>query len=97
CRRPGGDHPPRRLDRRAPRRAARPRAPARGGRRLRLGDLRLTAEPLPARRVLRGGRFTRVVSTGASVAASFFLPALRSGVPCHYIESATRTVGPSLT
>ncbi|WDZ87038.1 glycosyltransferase [Micromonospora cathayae] len=50
-----------------------------------------------ARRVLRGGRFSRVVSTGASVAASFFLPAARAGLPCHYIESATRTVGPSLT
>jgi UDP-N-acetylglucosamine transferase subunit ALG13 len=50
-----------------------------------------------ARRVLRSDRFTRVVSTGASVAASFFLPAMRSGVPCHYIESATRTLGPSLT
>lgn len=50
-----------------------------------------------ARRVLRGGRFTRVVSTGASVAASFFLPAVRAGLACHYIESATRTVGPSLT
>ncbi|SCL19376.1 glycosyltransferase [Micromonospora inyonensis] len=50
-----------------------------------------------ARRVLRGGRFSQVVSTGASVAASFFLPAVRSRVACHYIESATRTTGPSLT
>ncbi|WP_416900957.1 glycosyltransferase [Micromonospora echinospora] len=50
-----------------------------------------------ARRVLGGGRFSRVISTGASVAASFFLPALRAGVACHYIESATRTTGPSLT
>jgi len=50
-----------------------------------------------ARRVLRGGRFRRVVSTGASVAMSFFLPAARRGLTCHYIESATRTSGPSLT
>ncbi|MEU5725385.1 glycosyltransferase [Micromonospora sp. NPDC047738] len=52
---------------------------------------------LAARRVLRGGRFTRVVSTGASVAMSFFVPASRRGLACHYIESATRTEGPSLT
>ncbi|MFD2767783.1 glycosyltransferase [Micromonospora eburnea] len=52
---------------------------------------------LAARRVLRGGRFTRVVSTGASVAMSFFVPASRRGLECHYIESATRTDGPSLT
>ncbi|MEH0938280.1 glycosyltransferase [Micromonospora psammae] len=50
-----------------------------------------------ARRVLRGGRFRQVVSTGASVAMSFILPAARHGLSCHYIESATRTEGPSLT
>ncbi|TDB76507.1 glycosyltransferase [Micromonospora sp. KC723] len=50
-----------------------------------------------ARRVLGGGRFRRVISTGASVAASFFLPAAGRGLACHYIESATRTEGPSLT
>ncbi|MEV0808423.1 glycosyltransferase [Micromonospora sp. NPDC050200] len=52
---------------------------------------------LAARRLLGGGRFRRVVSTGASVAMSFFLPAARHGLSCHYIESATRTDGPSLT
>lgn len=52
---------------------------------------------LAARRVLRGGRFSRVISTGASVAMSFFVPAARHGLDCHYIESATRTEGPSLT
>ena len=50
-----------------------------------------------ARRLLGGGRFTRVISTGASVAVSFFLPAARAGVECHYIESATRTHAPSLS
>jgi UDP-N-acetylglucosamine transferase subunit ALG13 len=50
-----------------------------------------------ARELLRTGRYDRVVSTGASVAASFFLAARRAGVPCDYIESATRTDGPSLT
>ncbi|MBY8875306.1 hypothetical protein K7640_26075 [Micromonospora sp. PLK6-60] len=52
---------------------------------------------LAARRVLRGGRFGRVVSTGAAVALSFFVPAARRGLTCHYIESATRIAGPSLT
>ncbi|MGK5443354.1 glycosyltransferase [Micromonospora sp. URMC 105] len=50
-----------------------------------------------ARRVLGGGRFRQVISTGASVAMSFFVPAARHGLACHYIESATRTDGPSLT
>ncbi|MGB2570658.1 glycosyltransferase [Micromonospora citrea] len=54
-------------------------------------------DALAARKVLRGGRFRQVVSTGASVALSFFLPAARHGLACHYIESATRTEGPSLT
>ncbi|MFC8619298.1 glycosyltransferase [Micromonospora purpureochromogenes] len=52
---------------------------------------------IAARRVLGGGRFRQVVSTGASVALSFFLPAACHGLSCHYIESATRTQGPSLT
>ncbi|MGN9919875.1 glycosyltransferase [Micromonospora palomenae] len=52
---------------------------------------------LAARRVFGGGRFRQVISTGASVAMSFFLPAVRHGLACHYIESATRTEGPSLT
>jgi UDP-N-acetylglucosamine--N-acetylmuramyl-(pentapeptide) pyrophosphoryl-undecaprenol N-acetylglucosamine transferase len=50
-----------------------------------------------ARRLLRGGRFTRVISTGASVAVSFFVPATRAALECHYIESATRTHTPSLS
>jgi UDP-N-acetylglucosamine transferase subunit ALG13 len=41
--------------------------------------------------------YERVISTGASVAMAFFLPATAAGVPCFYIESATRTQGPSLT
>lgn len=52
---------------------------------------------LAARGLLRGGRFSRVVSTGASVAVSCFLPASRHGIACHYIESAARRKGPSLT
>ncbi len=52
---------------------------------------------LLARRMLRRTRYERVISTGASVAMSFFVPATAAGVECTYIESATRTDGPSLT
>lgn len=52
---------------------------------------------LVARRLLRSGRYDEVFSTGASIALSFFLPAVATGVRCTYIESATRTEGPSLT
>jgi UDP-N-acetylglucosamine transferase subunit ALG13 len=52
---------------------------------------------LVANRMFRSERYERVISTGASVAMAFFLPAARAGVPCCYIESATRTHGPSLT
>ncbi|GAA3345579.1 glycosyltransferase [Amorphoplanes nipponensis] len=50
-----------------------------------------------ARKMFRAERYERVISTGASVALAFFLPATQAGVPCTYIESATRTQGPSLT
>jgi len=52
---------------------------------------------LVARGIFRGRRYDRVISTGASVAMSVFLPATAAGVECSYIESATRTRGPSLT
>lgn len=52
---------------------------------------------LVARRLLGSGRYDEVFSTGASIAMSFFLPAIATGVRCTYIESATRTEGPSLT
>lgn len=51
----------------------------------------------PGIRLLRSTRPDLVVTTGAAVALSV-LPAARAlGVPCHYIESATRLEGPSLT
>ena len=50
-----------------------------------------------ARKMFRRRRYDRVISTGASVAMSFFVPATAAGVDCAYIESATRTDGPSLT
>lgn len=50
-----------------------------------------------ARRMFKAERYEHVISTGAAVAMAFFLPAAASGVRCSYIESATRTGGPSLT
>jgi UDP-N-acetylglucosamine--N-acetylmuramyl-(pentapeptide) pyrophosphoryl-undecaprenol N-acetylglucosamine transferase len=50
-----------------------------------------------ARKMFRRRRYDQVISTGASVAMSFFVPATAAGVNCAYIESATRTHGPSLT
>jgi UDP-N-acetylglucosamine--N-acetylmuramyl-(pentapeptide) pyrophosphoryl-undecaprenol N-acetylglucosamine transferase len=50
-----------------------------------------------ARRVLAEQEVTRVVSTGAAVAVPFIVRARQLGIPCHYIESATRVAGPSLT
>ena len=50
-----------------------------------------------AARLLRKHRFERVVSTGSAIALAF-LPVARSmNVPCHYIESAARSLGPSTT
>jgi UDP-N-acetylglucosamine transferase subunit ALG13 len=51
----------------------------------------------PARRLLSRSDISGVVSTGASVALSFLPLARGMGMPAHYIESATRTCGPSLT
>lgn len=50
-----------------------------------------------ARRVFATMDVGRVVSTGAAVAVPFMLRASRLGIPCHYIESATRVDGPSLS
>ena len=50
-----------------------------------------------AHRILRAGKFDRLVSTGAGLALPFFLAARARGLQCHYIESAARADGPSLT
>ena len=50
-----------------------------------------------ARRVFAHYEISRVVSTGAAVAVPFMIRARQLGVPCHYIESATRVDGPSLS
>jgi UDP-N-acetylglucosamine--N-acetylmuramyl-(pentapeptide) pyrophosphoryl-undecaprenol N-acetylglucosamine transferase len=47
--------------------------------------------------VFRRHPIRRVVSTGAGVAVPFLVEARRLGIPSHYIESATRVLGPSLS
>jgi UDP-N-acetylglucosamine--N-acetylmuramyl-(pentapeptide) pyrophosphoryl-undecaprenol N-acetylglucosamine transferase len=48
-------------------------------------------------RVLRRGDFRTVVSTGSAVALSFFPLARARRIDCHFIESAARGSGPSMT
>lgn len=58
------------------------------------GAMRLYAS---ARRAIAEHGITRMVSTGALPAVPFFLAGRRRGIPCHYIESAARYEGPSLS
>jgi UDP-N-acetylglucosamine--N-acetylmuramyl-(pentapeptide) pyrophosphoryl-undecaprenol N-acetylglucosamine transferase len=56
------------------------------------------ARSLPgAAGLLRRGRFSAVVSTGSGIALAYLPWARAFGAQAHYIESATRTEGPSLT
>jgi UDP-N-acetylglucosamine--N-acetylmuramyl-(pentapeptide) pyrophosphoryl-undecaprenol N-acetylglucosamine transferase len=50
-----------------------------------------------ARTVLRYGKYETAVSTGSSIAVNFLPLAARMGASAHYIESAARADGPSLT
>jgi UDP-N-acetylglucosamine--N-acetylmuramyl-(pentapeptide) pyrophosphoryl-undecaprenol N-acetylglucosamine transferase len=50
-----------------------------------------------AQRLLSSRRFARVVSTGAGIAVPFLSVARAYGVSCHYVESAARSQGASLT
>ena len=50
-----------------------------------------------ARRILRELRPDLVISTGSAIALSFLPLAAARGARCHYIESAARTDGPSLS
>ncbi len=50
-----------------------------------------------ARHMLGRGGWARVVSTGSIVAVPFLAVARSRGIPSHYIESAARLVGPSLS
>lgn len=56
-----------------------------------LRNLRLT------RALLRTLRPTRVVSNGASIAVPILMQCAWRGIPTHYIESAARVLGPSMT
>ena len=50
-----------------------------------------------AARILAAHDVTSIVSTGAAIALSFLPLARARRIPCHYIESATRSAGPSTT
>lgn len=50
-----------------------------------------------AHRLCREYGVTRVVSTGSGIALGYLPYLAARGVACHYIESATRVAGPSLT
>ncbi len=61
-------------------------------------DPRGVARNLPhARAALRDGEIDTVVSTGSAVALPFFVLSRARRLPCHFIESAARVEGPSLT
>lgn len=50
-----------------------------------------------AHRLMAGRKVTRAVSTGSAIALGYLPYLAARGVECHYIESATRVRGPSLT
>jgi UDP-N-acetylglucosamine--N-acetylmuramyl-(pentapeptide) pyrophosphoryl-undecaprenol N-acetylglucosamine transferase len=50
-----------------------------------------------ARRIFREHEIDRVVSTGSAVALSYFAYARARRLPCHFVESAARIDGPSLS
>ena len=52
---------------------------------------------LLAHRILNRGDYSAVFSTGSSPAVSFMPEASLRGIACHYIESAARADGPSIT
>lgn len=57
----------------------------------------VAANVRPAVRLLRSSRPDMVLSTGSGIALSFLPVAAALGIPAHYIESATRLTGPSMT
>ena len=61
-------------------------------------DVTRVARCLPtAHRLWRERGITRVISTGSGIALGYLPYLAARGVSCHYIESATRVTGPSLT
>jgi UDP-N-acetylglucosamine transferase subunit ALG13 len=61
------------------------------------GYRQVAANVPTAWRIIREGRFDRVVSTGAGMALPFLAAGRLHGIECHYIESAARADGPSVT
>ena len=51
----------------------------------------------PALQVIRSERITDVISTGSAIAVPYLMAARTLGRAAHYVESATRTHGPSAT
>jgi UDP-N-acetylglucosamine transferase subunit ALG13 len=51
----------------------------------------------PAMRLLASRRYRRIVTTGAGIAVPFAAAGAMFGAECHYIESAARCDGPSMT
>jgi UDP-N-acetylglucosamine transferase subunit ALG13 len=50
-----------------------------------------------AREILTERKVTRIFSTGSGIALSFMPMARTRGIECHYVESAARSTGPSVT
>lgn len=61
------------------------------------GYREILANTPQAWRIVHEGGYRRVISTGAGVAVPFLAAARLAGIECHYIESAARADGPSLT
>ncbi len=58
---------------------------------------RVVQDTIVARRLLSSRKWDRVISTGSIVAVPFLTVARSYGIGCHYIESAARMSGPSLS
>jgi UDP-N-acetylglucosamine transferase subunit ALG13 len=58
---------------------------------------RAIGDTFVARRILSSRKWDRVISTGSLVAVPFLTVARCYGLACHYIESAARMTGPSLS
>ena len=50
-----------------------------------------------ARRLLKEEEYARVITTGSAMALSVLIPARARGIPCYWVESSARAMGPSLT
>lgn len=55
------------------------------------------AAQVPAMSILRAGGYTDVISTGSAIAVPFLTASRLLGIRSHYVESAARSEGPSLS